>query len=177
MKKNIVIAALSAGLLASCAGAPAEDHGSRYKASDVVVSGPGEASCVTLSQAQAEQALALTNAKRSSGGLTPLRVNRVMMKIAADHACYQARSGVMSHAGKAGEGPKHRAKAAGYKPVIIAENIASGPYSVTQAVSAWNGSAGHIANIMLPQTRHFGIGSAVGPNGFVYWTAVYAAGS
>lgn len=177
MKNRIAISLLSLAALASCGGAPKEDHGSRYRMSDVVVSGSGEASCGTLPAAQAQAALAMTNSKRASAGLPPLTVNPKMMRIAAEHACFQARSGVMSHAGPDGEGPKHRAKAVGYKPRVIAENIASGPYSVAQAVSAWNNSSGHIANIMIPQTRDFGIGSAVGPNGFVYWTAVYAAGS
>lgn len=165
-------------LAAACgSSAPVENHGDKYHKSDVVVSAPGPAECNIITDAEAEVALRLTNQKRASEGLTPLSVNPKLMKIASLQACNQAKSGVMSHAGPDHDGPKHRAKANGYKPRIIAENIASGPFDVEKSAKAWNASKDHTGNIMIPETREFGIGSAVGPNGFIYWAAVYAVSS
>lgn len=167
---------MAAVLLATaCGGPPATpDYGNKYRVSDVVVSPSGTAQCGSLPADQVAQALRLTNAKRASGGMPPLRIDPKLMQIAARHSCFQAGSGVMSHAGPKSEGPKDRAKSVGYAPRVIAENIASGPYSTSQAVNAWNASPSHLGNIMIPQVSDFGIGSAIGPNGYVYWTGVYA---
>ncbi|WP_246184969.1 CAP domain-containing protein [Paracoccus aestuariivivens] len=99
-----------------------------------------------------------------------------LARVAAAHACDMARRGLMSHKGSSTRGPMPRAKAAGYAPTIVAENIAAGPYNQPQVLAQWAASSGHIANIMIPQLRDFGIGKAVGSDGkTVYWSAVYAA--
>lgn len=170
---------LTAGLLtlAACSTTTTgpEDPG-KYRGYDVQVSGAGDASCGALSSAEVARAVAVTSAFRASRGLPAVSADQRLNKIAAQQACHMAKTGLMSHAGPSNEGPKHRAKAAGYAPSIIAENIAAGPYGLEQALSAWNASGGHVANITLPAVRDFGIGVATGADGTRYWAAVYAAG-
>lgn len=170
-------ALLTIGLLtlAACSAAPiSPSEPGKYRDYDVQVSAAGDASCGALSSGEVARAVAVTSAFRASRGLPAVSSDGRLNRIAAQQACHMAKTGLMSHAGPANEGPKHRAKAAGYAPSIIAENIAAGPYGLDQALGAWNASGGHIANITLPAVKDFGIGMATGADGTRYWAAVYA---
>lgn len=69
-----------------------------------------------------------------------------------------------------------RLKQEGYRPSIAAENIAAGPWGQDRVLVEWSRSSGHLANILIPQVRHYGIGKALGADGkTVYWAAVYSA--
>lgn len=161
-KTRTALGAITLSLLAVCTVA--------------VGSAQAAATCQPTSNAQNGAAAQASNAMRKGKGLAPLAPNARLAQIAAAHACDMARRGTMTHKGSTSAGPKQRAKAAGYAPRIIAENIAAGPFSQGQAMAAWAGSRGHAANILIPQVRDFGIGRAVGADGrTVYWSAVYAA--
>ncbi|WP_347267681.1 CAP domain-containing protein [Paracoccus sp. (in: a-proteobacteria)] len=121
-------------------------------------------------------ALSATNAARQARGLRPLRLNATLAEVAARHACDMARRGVMSHRGTASKGPMQRMKNRGYRPRVAAENIAAGPFSQARVLREWERSRGHLANILIPQVRDYGIGKAVSADGrTVYWAAVYGA--
>lgn len=136
----------------------------------------GAAACVAPGAAETAAAVAATNSARASRGLAPVRGSAVLSAAAAQHACDMARRGRMTHQGSGGGGPSQRLKARGYRPAVTAENIAAGPYDLTEVLAAWSGSAGHRANILIPQLREVGIGQAVGADGHTrFWSAVYAA--
>lgn len=142
----------------------------------VQVSGPGDATCVATSSGQNRHAATATNAVRRGAGLPPVRPDPVLAKVAAQHACDMARRGRMTHTGSSTAGPGPRVKAAGYAPLVTAENIAAGPFSQERVLAEWNASGGHRANMLIPQVRDYGIGQAIGPDGRTrFWAAVYAA--
>lgn len=132
--------------------------------------------CHQTSVQENKAAVQATNATRRARGLAPLRANADLAEVAARHACDMARRGVMSHRGSATKGPMQRLKKEGYRPSIAAENIAAGPFTQERVLSEWSRSSGHLANILIPQVRHYGIGKAVGSDGrTVFWAAVYSA--
>lgn len=163
------------GILAGCAQTPADGQGG-VDAHAVQVSGPGDATCMTTSPGQNRHAATATNSVRNGAGLPPVRPDPVLAQVAARHACDMAKRGRMTHKGTSTPGPGPRVKAAGYAPVVTAENIAAGPFSQERVLAEWNGSDGHRANMLIPQVRDYGIGQAIGPDGRTrFWAAVYAA--
>lgn len=168
------------GLIAAfCAcGAAAEPHRISVRTDLTIVQAaqPGRPSCGMIAPEDAQGALAETNALRRAHGLAPLRVNRALSLSAANHACEMAARGLMTHEGLNGSGPGQRARQAGLSPAMTAENIAAGPFNRERVVMEWARSAGHRGNILIPQMREFGIGSALASDGrTVFWAAVYAA--
>lgn len=140
------------------------------------ISAPGGATCHPTTSAQNAAAAASTSAVRRGRGLPALRPDARLARAAAGQACDMARRGVMSHRGTVTSGPMQRAKAEGYAPRIVAENIGAGPYDEAAILAVWAGSRGHVDNILIPALTDFGIGSALGADGrTVYWSAVYAA--
>ncbi|WP_084648110.1 CAP domain-containing protein [Paracoccus sp. J39] len=138
--------------------------------------GPGTVTCYQTSMPENEAAVRATNATRQARGLPPLRSNRDLAAAAARHACDMAKRGVMSHRDSKSSGPMQRLKSQGYKPRVAAENIAAGPWGQERVLQEWARSRGHLANILIPQARHYGIGKAVGADGkTVFWAAVYSA--
>ena len=136
----------------------------------------GQATCLATSSGQNGHGAAATNAMRSAVGLPPVSPSPVLARVAAQHACDMAQRGRMTHIGSRTAGPGPRVKAAGYAPSVTAENIAAGPFSQERVLAEWNASAGHRANILIPQMRDYGIGQAIGPDGKTrFWAAVYAA--
>ncbi|MFB2594135.1 CAP domain-containing protein [Paracoccus sp. p4-l81] len=152
---------------------PATSHGSSDYP-DVQASAPGKATCVATTAAD-NAAAAATNAARARSGLAPVKANDRLAKAAAAHACDMAQRGLMAHQGSTTTGPSQRVKAQGYRPALTAENIAAGPFDRARVLAEWNGSQGHLSNIMIPSLREVGIGRAIGSDGrTVFWAAVYA---
>lgn len=172
--RSVIYAGLAAIFLADAAGADARIN-VRSDLTVVQAAQPGVPSCLATSRAEAEAALAATNALRRQHGLRPLRVNAALTAAATNHACEMAARGLMSHEGRGNTGPAQRVRAAGFQPRLTAENIAAGPFTLERVVAEWNRSPGHMGNILVPQMRDFGIGRAVAADGrTVFWTAVYA---
>lgn len=169
-------AALGLLALAACSTAPTYTGDPQaYRGYDQRVSVAGAAQCGIVSSGEVAVAAARTSALRARSGAAPVHPNAQLTRIASEHACHMAKTGLMSHAGPGNEGPKQRARAVGYAPRIIAENIAAGPYDLGRVLAEWERSGGHRANATLEPVRDFGIGAAVGPDGSRYWVAVYAA--
>ncbi|WP_420343431.1 CAP domain-containing protein [Paenirhodobacter sp.] len=142
---------------------------------DIAVAAAGQAHCPAVSPSEAQVALAQTNATRAQQGLPPLVTDPTLQRVAEQHACDMANRGAMTHLGTKTTGPMARAKQEGYRPRIIAENIAAGRFGLDRTLAEWSASPGHRANIMIGQMREFGIGYAVAADGkTMFWTAVYA---
>ncbi|WDA13206.1 CAP domain-containing protein [Paracoccus marcusii] len=165
---------LGAALLAGCAATPQAPVGHDPHA--VQVGPPGPAQCGVTAPDRNAMAAQVSNRARARAGLTPLRADARLARVAARHACDMAQRGRMTHLGSTTTGPAVRLKQAGYQPTVSAENIAAGPFSLPRVLSEWTASPGHHANIMLPQVRDFGVGQATSQDGrTTYWAAVYAA--
>lgn len=159
--------------IAACTTTPSRENSGAH---DVQASAPGEAQCFSPSAAEQATGVQATNAARARARLAPVQANSTLARAAAAHACDMAQRGRMTHVGSSTSGPGPRVKSLGYAPRVTAENIAAGPYNAQEALTAWNGSSGHLQNILIPQLRDFGVGRAIGSDGrTVYWAAVYAA--
>lgn len=164
-------------MLMGCATPPAELRStSSGEDPDIQVTAPGRASCKPTPTEHNHIGASAANSVRANAGLPPLRANALLARAAAEHACDMAQRGRMSHHGSTTTGPAQRVKAQGYAPKLTAENIAAGPFDLNRVLAEWNRSDGHLRNTLLPQTREFGIGQAIGSDGRTrYWSAVYAA--
>lgn len=93
-----------------------------------------------------------TNAERARFGLPPLQIDHSLMSSARNHAQWMARNRAMQHT---------RAN--------VAENIAAGQSTSTEAVGDWMRSPGHRANILNGSYRRIGVAAYRGFDGQVYW--------
>lgn len=112
----------------------------------------------------------LTNAFRAENRLQPVQPNAALRRAAQAYADHLARSGQFSHSAD-GRQPADRARAAGYEPCQVAENLALNVDSrgfrteelARQAVDGWKNSAGHRRNMLAPSVTEIGIGIAKAP--------------
>ncbi len=120
-----------------------------------------------------------TNEQREAQGLLPLNENPKLDQAAAlkledmfDHQYFE-------HISPNGDGPSDLADAAGYKYILVGENLALGNFKDDQTlVEAWMNSPGHRANIL--NIRYQEIGVAVGKGTFEgkqVWLAVQEFGT
>jgi uncharacterized protein YkwD len=94
-----------------------------------------------------------TNAERARFGLPALEVDFNLMSTSRRHTAWMANSGAFRH---------------GSYPV--AENIALGQESVSEAIRSWMNSSGHRANILGSRYSKIGVAAYQGGNGKIYWT-------
>jgi uncharacterized protein YkwD len=119
-------------------------------------------------------ATAKLNAHRAERGLHPVRLDLVLTAMAERQAQAMARSGTMSHdvigAFSSRLAGSEISSAAG-------ENLGEGYMSFDEALSGWRSSAGHAANLLMPDATRFGIALAKNPSAAygAYWAMVVAA--
>jgi len=153
LKPNLAAALLGLALLTNCSPAPS----------------PLESYTSTKAQtpaADARAAAALISRYRASHGLGPVRVDAQLNAPAAHQARAIAQMGSLSHGDFAG-----RMAAFGVRGKA-AENLSYGLGSVEQVVAQWQGSAGHNANLLMPEFTRIGIARA--DAGRPYWALVMA---
>lgn len=97
---------------------------------------------------------------RKSKGLAPVVKNAKLMSIAKGHANDMVKRNYYSHRGKNGSTPGKRARRAGYRYCVIAENIGKGQRSSGQIVADWRKSPGHYKNIINRKVREVGAANA-----------------
>ncbi|MDF2235821.1 CAP domain-containing protein [Albimonas sp. CAU 1670] len=121
------------------------------------------------------------NAARAEAGLPPLAPHPALTAAALAHAADLLSNGAFDHAGSDGSLPLERVLRQGLSPRLAAENIAMGQPDAPAAVAAWQGSDGHRANNLSPETTLIGTAAARYPRrGLVsddqrLWIAVFAA--
>lgn len=115
------------------------------------------------------QVVDLTNRLRAARNCRPLQMHRALMSAAQGHATDMARNGYLNHTARDGRSPSQRMRAAGAPDGgYVAENIAAGQRTPTDAVAAWAKSAGHLANIVNCNLKWIGVGFATN-GGKTYW--------
>lgn len=99
---------------------------------------------------------------RAQQGLGPVKTNPKLELAAERHAQDMARRGFFSHTGSNGSSLGQRAKRAGYRYCLIAENIAKGQKSAGEAMQSWMASQGHRRNMLHRRVREVGVARAPG---------------
>ncbi|WP_292022396.1 CAP domain-containing protein [Maritimibacter sp. UBA3975] len=109
---------------------------------------------------------------RTSAGEMPLTWNQQLDNAAQSYAGYLVATNQFSHnAGKSDIGA--RVAATGYQYRKVGENLAQGQQSEQQAMTSWQNSPGHNANLLDPDFEEFALGvSGTGQN--VTWVLVLA---
>jgi uncharacterized protein YkwD len=116
----------------------------------------------------------LTNAERSSRGLTQLSFDDKLSDIARKHSEDMIRRNFFDHKNPDGDYPSDRARKAGFSFNMMGENIAAGQPDTGSVMSAWMKSTGHRQNILMKNYRKIGVGIARTSQGQPYWTQVFA---
>jgi uncharacterized protein YkwD len=132
-----------------------------------------------LEKARAE-VLARANAERAAAGLPPLALDPRLNAAAQAHAEDMLLRSYYNHSTPEGVGAAARVRKAGYPARLVAENIARGPFTVTEAMDNWMASREHRRNLLHPGFTHLGVGVAVGRNSVgntVLWVQDFGAGS
>ncbi|MDP2815761.1 MAG: CAP domain-containing protein, partial [Rectinemataceae bacterium] len=109
----------------------------------------------------AEVAL-LTNKERSEKDIPVLQRNSLLDQAAQMKAQDMAANGYYAHVSPDGLTPMHWVGKAGYKYLIIGENLVVNRTDAEQVVDAFMGSPGHRANILRTDFTEIGIGVANG---------------
>lgn len=100
--------------------------------------------------------LQLHNQSRSINGANPLKLNTILSKVASDHAKWITRNGP-SILGCNQTTISNRVEAAGYKNVIVGQNIACGYRDPQTVMHKWLSSPEHRSNIQRKQFKEIGI--------------------
>jgi uncharacterized protein YkwD len=123
-----------------------------------------------------ERLISRTNAFRHQEGRPPVASNPQLTATAQDFATFMARTGELSHTAD-GQTPEARAKARGYDPCLIAENIASqhNPAGFTAEAltqgffEGWQRSPSHRENLLDPAVTETGVGVAQSEQAGAYY--------
>lgn len=105
-----------------------------------------------------QEMLSLVNAERAQAGVGPLKASPSLNRAAAWKSADRSASGsTFSHQDSLGRWPATRAQDCGY-PSSAGENIAYGYSSAAATLTAWMGSPGHRANILMAGYTVIGLG-------------------
>lgn len=117
-----------------------------------------------------------TNLVRRQHGLAPFEWDSELCRLARSHSENMGRLKFFSHSTPDGHRLKDRARNAGIRFVVIAENIA---YNMGYddpggfAVERWMVSPGHRANILYAGFQAMAVGTFVAPDGSVFLTQTF----
>lgn len=141
----------------------------------IAVAGEGQAAtCKVAPEATATQVLRSTNELRQARGLPALKLSAELTVAAEAHACDMARKDFFSHTGSDGSDIRRRITRSGYRGCLFAENIAWGYNTTAQAMAGWEGSPGHLKNMLHPRVKELGLALALDGR-TPYWSMVLAS--
>lgn len=104
----------------------------------------------------------LTNKERTRKDIPSLQRNSLLDEAASMKAKDMAANGYYAHVSPDGTTPMHWVEKAGYRYLIIGENLVVNRTDAEQVVDAFMGSPGHRANILRTDFTEVGIGVANG---------------
>jgi len=110
----------------------------------------------------AAEVATLTNKERTQKDIPVLQRNSLLDQAAQMKAQDMAANGYYAHVSPDGVTPMHWVEKAGYKYLIIGENLVVNRTDAEQVVDAFMGSPGHKANILRTDFTEIGIGVANG---------------
>jgi Cysteine-rich secretory protein family len=128
---------------------------------------------LTATQAAESSYAGAVSQYRAAHGLTAVKTDAALTRMAASQAAAMARAGSMSHSV---DGEFYgRLRKSGFHFVRAGENLGEGYRSFGAAMEGWKGSDGHRANLLIDGATRVGVASARGGNGQMYWAMVLAA--
>lgn len=118
------------------------------------------------------QVLNLVNKERRSRGLSELKMNWQLSRVARTKSEDMRDSGYFSHTSPTYGTPFEMMKKFNIKYSYAGENIARGQTTAASVMNGWMNSEGHRANILNAKYTEIGIGYCTGKNG-PYWTQMF----
>jgi uncharacterized YkwD family protein len=109
----------------------------------------------------------LTNQERAKNGLTALKVDTTLSKMAHEKSRDMSANSYFSHTSPTYGSPFDMMKKYGITYRYAGENIAMGQQTPEEVVKAWMNSEGHRKNILSPNYNYIGVGYVEQGN---YWT-------
>jgi uncharacterized protein YkwD len=111
---------------------------------------------VTTTLAKAEDAASIISQYRRAHGLSAVKTDAQLTAVAERQAQAMAKSGVMDH-NVAGA---FASRIAAVRVGAAGENLAEGTKTWAETIQRWETSAGHNANLLLPDATHVGVAVA-----------------
>ncbi len=118
--------------------------------------------------------------KLTSGGnpMPPLRRNAQLDQAAMAQAVSMAANGYFNHISPIDQSDVTlRVRGTGYRPEVVAENIAAGPPTATAVMNGWLRSLGHCDNIMDSDFSEVGLAYVSSPGAMrpTFWVQVFGS--
>jgi uncharacterized protein YkwD len=165
---NTILAGIAVvGLLATLSHHGGSDKNAAKSTTSSDSNSGSSANSGSTSSSDESQALSLLNQDRAANGLTALKSNSQLTKLAENYALDMIDRGYFSHYNPEGQSPFDRMNNAGIAYKTAGENLAINT-SVSTAEKAFMNSSGHRANILNSTYTDVGIGVARSSNGSVY---------
>ncbi|WP_242241542.1 CAP domain-containing protein [Bacillus cereus group sp. BfR-BA-01309] len=114
-----------------------------------------------------QRVVELTNAERAKQGLSALKIDTELSKVARIKSEDMQKNNYFDHNSPTYGSPFDMMKKFGISYTSAGENIAQGQRTPEEVVQAWMNSAGHRANILNNSFTHIGVGYVESGN---YWT-------
>lgn len=114
-----------------------------------------------------QKVVELTNAERAKNGLSPLKVDVELSKVAREKSKDMSVNNYFDHNSPTYGSPFDMMKKFGISYRSAGENIAMGQRSPEEVVNSWMNSSGHRENILSKDFTHIGVGHVADGN---YWT-------
>lgn len=158
------LGAAALAMLAACAGDPPPADPSFYNS----LASAG-------ARVDAGMAASMISGYRANNGLSAVRIDPQLMKLAEAQARAMAARDQLDHNVLRDFG--ERLRSSGYDARIGAENIGAGYHTLAQAFSGWRDSPLHRKNMLLPGATDMGIAAAYAPASKykVFWALILAA--
>ena len=123
----------------------------------------------------AAMAASMISGYRGNNGLSTVRVDPELMKLAQAQAHAMAARDKLDH--DVLRDLRSRLRSSGYDAKAAVENVGAGYHTLAQAFSGWRDSPPHRKNMLLPGATHIGIATAYAPNSKykVFWALILAA--
>jgi len=116
------------------------------------------------------QVATIVNTERSKVGLSPLKLNWQLSRVARYKSQDMIDKNYFDHQSPTYGSPFDMMKNFGITYMSAGENIAEGQPTATSVMAAWMNSAGHKANILSKNYSEIGVGLAKKSDGTCYWT-------
>lgn len=137
---------------------------------------PGDRVTIPLKQgikSLEQQVIDLTNQKRSENGLSALRADWELSRVARYKSKDMANKGYFSHESPTYGSPFQMMSDFNVSYSRAAENIAAGQSTAQEVVNGWMDSPGHRKNILDANLTYIGVGYSEGGSYGHYWTQMF----
>lgn len=115
----------------------------------------------------------LVNRERASAGLSPLKINWELSRVARYKSMDMASRRYFSHDSPTYGSPFDMMRNFGIRYSRAGENIAMGQRTPEEVMNAWMNSPGHRRNILSNDFAEIGVGLAENNVGTKYWTQMF----